>query len=49
MTSRALILDDLHRVVVSALGKLGMAVPIHHPHVFGERRGDQQVVAFESI
>ena len=49
MTSCALIGDDLRRVVVSAVGKLAMTVPVHHAHIARKRRGDEQVVTLERV
>jgi len=49
MTSGALIGDNLRGVVVSAFGKLGVAVPVHYAHIVRQRRGDQQVIALERI
>ena len=40
MTSGALIGDDLRGVVVSAFGKLGVAVPVHHADIVRQRRCD---------
>ena len=49
MTSGALIGYDFGRVVVSAFGKLGVAVPVHHARVVRERGADKQVVALERV
>jgi hypothetical protein len=49
VTSGALIGDDLCGVVVSAFGKLGVTVPVHHARIVRQRRGDEQVVALERI